>query len=534
MAANDYYNGALSPRPHYSPYDPSPSHQGPAPSYPPSYGSQTPQPNHDDRRPSAVSPFDSVFDDHVYPANSRHPNDTLNNSQQSFAQDTRYHSPAPGNVSPVGDDIPLQSNQKVGNTGIPAMDGNDHVYDAANGAGAGARNRGMGNAAQGRLRFGELGMMGANKRRIPLVVYFFSIVQIAVFVSELVKASQLTGSPIQTQPSFNPMIGPSQNVLISMGSRFVPCMHYIANLSKIESWQCPNSTSNNVDTYVCSLSDVCAFGGVPSPITETDFPNQWWRFITPIFMHAGFVHIGFNLLLQLTMGKEIEMAIGSIRFLLVYMSAGIFGFVMGGNFAATGVSSTGASGALFGVIALTLLDLLYSWKERRNPVRELMFIIIEVLVSFVLGLLPGLDNFSHIGGFLMGLCLGICVLHSPNALREKIGEDHFANTSYSSVGGGITSVAFPPFLRNPVGFFKGRRPLWWAWWLVRAAFLITVIVVFIVLLNNFYKNENVCSWCKYLSCLPVNGWCDVGNVSVQDKTKKRGVEALLRIGAHML
>lgn len=309
------------------------------------------------------------------------------------------------------------------------------------------------------------------------------------------------------------MIGPSQEVLINMGSRYVICMHNVhgiqdANVAKIY-WPCPNTTTSDASaaSNKCSLSELCGFGGVPEPhkggsLSDTPFPNQWWRFIVPIFMHAGIIHIGFNLLLQLTLGKEIERAIGSIRFFLVYMSSGIFGFVMGGNYAATGISSTGASGALFGIIALTLLDLLYSWKERRNPVRELMFILLEVVVSFVLGLLPGLDNFSHIGGFLMGLCLGICVLHSPNALRERIGEDHFASPSYSSVNnGGINSVAFPPFLRNPVGFFKGRRGLWWIWWLVRAGFLVTIIVVFIVLLNNFYTNQNTCSWCKYLSCL---------------------------------
>lgn len=237
--------------------------------------------------------------------------------------------------------------------------------------------------------------------------------------------AQLTGSPIQTTPSFNPMIGPSQQVLINMGSRYVPCMknvkgvqNYVppAGINLAEPgfpFPCPNSTTNDPTnpSNMCSLSELCGFDGVPNPkwlgadgLDQKPEPNQWFRFITPIFLHAGFVHIGFNLLLQLTMGREIEVAIGSVRFFLVYVSAGIFGFVLGGNFAASGISSTGASGALFGIIAITLLDLLYSWSERRNPGRELFFIIIEIVISFVLGLLPGLDNFSHIGGFIVGLC----------------------------------------------------------------------------------------------------------------------------------
>ncbi|KAI1419965.1 hypothetical protein F5Y12DRAFT_173453 [Xylaria sp. FL1777] len=535
MAANDYY-GASSSHHQRNQYEPSIAPSGP----PPSYTSNQPY-QHQQQGTTPASPFETVFDDHVYPSqtHSRPTLDSVGSSQQSFAHDTRYHGAGSPGGSPLGtDEIPLRQHNKA-----PGYlnDSTDHVYDAD----PTSRRRGT---TPGRgLHFGQLGMLGSDKKRIPIIVYLFSVIQIAVFIAELVKAAQLTGSPIQTKPSVNPMIGPSQQVLINMGSRYVPCMknvngiqNYVppAGVNLIQPgfpFPCPNSTSNDSQdpSNMCSLSELCGFGGVPNPkwlgadgLNQKPAPNQWFRFITPIFLHAGFVHIGFNLLLQLTMGRDIEIAIGSIRFFLVYLSAGIFGFVLGGNFAASGISSTGASGALFGIIAITLLDLLYSWSERRNPGRELFFILIEIVISFVLGLLPGLDNFSHIGGFIVGLCLGISVLHSPNVLRRRIGEDHFGGASYSSVGGSATtSVAFPAFYRNPVGFFKGRKPLWWGWWLLRAAFLILVIVIFIVLLENFYSNQNHCSWCKYLSCIPVNGWCDIGNINVTytNVTSKREI-----------
>lgn len=292
------------------------------------------------------------------------------------------------------------------------------------------------------------------------------------------------------KPQFNYMIGPSSSVLINMGARFAPCMRNIGG----DEWDdipflCPDSTSNLVSD-ACTYQEVCGFS------TDTKDGNQWWRFVVPIFLHAGLIHIAFNMLLQLTLGRDMEKAIGSLRFILVYLPAGIFGFIMGGNFAPPGIASTGASGSLFGIIALTLLDLLYSWKERKSPIKDLLFIFADIIISFVLGLLPGLDNFSHIGGFLMGLALGITVLHSPNALRLKIGEGVSYSTVPEAADGGP-----PPFFKNPVGFFKGRKPLWWVWWLVRAAALVIIIVVFIVLLDNFYKNTHTCGWCKYLSCL---------------------------------
>jgi len=298
------------------------------------------------------------------------------------------------------------------------------------------------------------------------------------------------------------MLGPSPYVLINMGARYVPCMRNTAQgLNASITWPCPNSTSalSTDPTNSCAINNLCGFGD--GPYSTSSPPRQWFRFIIPMFLHAGFIHIGFNMLLQLLMGREMEQQIGSIRFIIVYLSSGIFGFVLGGNFAPEGIASTGASGALFGIIALFLLDLLYHWGERRNPWADLAWIVVDIVISFVLGLLPGLDNFSHIGGFLMGLVLGVCLLHSPDVLRQRVGADL---SPYASVrqarkydAGGLKN-----FLKEPVGFFKGRKPLWWAWWLVRAAALVGVLAGFVALLENFYAaNPTKCNWCQYLSCL---------------------------------
>ena len=370
-------------------------------------------------------------------------------------------------------------------------------------------------------------------------------------------------------PQFNPMIGPSTYVLINMGARFVPCMRTVPGVQDSNPplyWPCPNTTTSdpNSSTNQCNLSDLCGFNGL-----NYTHPNQWFRFIIPMFLHAGIIHIGFNMLLQLTMGREMELAIGSIRFALVYFSSGIFGFVLGGNFAATAIASTGASGCLFGILALTLLDLIYRWNERRSPVKDLMFLIGDILISFVLGLLPGLDNFSHIGGFLSGLAAGICILHSPNVLRQRIGD----TTPYQTIdkrtsvndllspqseptsdrpklsrkqtgtAAGAHTADLSAFTHQPVGFFKNRKPLWWAWWLLRAGALIGVLVTFVILIRNFYLYRDTCSWCKYLSCLPINNWCSIGNLQLSNTTTtsgnhrvrvRRELEGLFDVGRALL
>jgi len=338
------------------------------------------------------------------------------------------------------------------------------------------------------------------------------------------------------------MIGPSPYVLINMGARYVPCMRGInvtlgseqlTVASPKVSMQCPNTTTNDAN---CHLADLCGFGMnlTPSSDGNQPQPNQWFRFITPIFLHGGIVHISFNMLLQLTLGRDIELQIGTLRFLLVYFSAGIFGFVFGGNFAPNGLPSTGCSGCLFGIIALTLLDLLYTWKSRESPVRDLLFIMLDVVISFVLGLLPALDNFSHIGGFLIGLALGICLLHSPDSLRQRTGMN---DVTYATVphitrdSEDVQKSEIKSFAKQPVGFFKARKPLWWGWWLLRAGALVGVFLAFVLLIRNFYIFEKKCSWCKYLSCLPIKNWCDLGNLEFTDtsgsKKLRRGIEVVM-------
>ncbi|KPI38295.1 putative rhomboid protein [Cyphellophora attinorum] len=384
--------------------------------------------------------------------------------------------------------------------------------------------------------------------KIPWVVYVVTMAQLTVFIVEIIRNSIVTGSPIMTKPSFNPMIGPSPYMLINMGARFVPCMRRDEDIQEanppVTQWHCPSSTSNDPDdpNNSCDLSALCGFGGL-----DNQHPDQWFRFIVPIFLHAGIIHIAFNMLLQLTLGREIEKLIGSIRFALVYFFSGIFGFVLGANFAGKAAASTGASGALFGILAINLLDLIYHWQERYKPLRELMWLIAEIVVSFVLGLLPGLDNFAHIGGFLMGLVLGICILHSPAPLRKRMGE-RSGPPSTSPTTGSSSKVGpyhrtpsnenqdlslmkpsqraarrekmadYAAFRKSPLAFFKSRKPLWWGWWLLRAGALIGVLVGFVVLLNNFYKYHDTCSWCKYLSCLNISNWCELDNLRIEQKS----------------
>lgn len=188
--------------------------------------------------------------------------------------------------------------------------------------------------------------------------------------------------------------------------------------------------------------------------------------------------------------------------------------------------SRGCSGSLFGIIGLVFLDLFYTWGDRDSPWFDLMVLFFTVAIEIVIGLLPtGLDNFSHIGGLIVGLVLGMSLLHSPNSLRKHIGTAPIAYDrgrgksskqerrksqpiGTTMVVYGTTGTDATGFLKDPKNFFKDRKPLWWVWWVFRVAALLATIIGFIVLIENFYSNhDSNCSWCKYMSCIDHDNWC---------------------------
>ncbi|KAJ3779127.1 hypothetical protein FB446DRAFT_711087 [Lentinula raphanica] len=299
---------------------------------------------------------------------------------------------------------------------------------------------------------------GIGRQTYPFLTWIISIVLIAVFIYEEVIQTKAQGTPVSFKPTVNPMLGPSGSALIYLGARFPPCMKNVSSVPPSTLLACLNDTANP-STINCPLEEVCGFSGF-----DNGTPNQWFRFITPIFLHAGFIHIALNLLCQLTVSAQVEREMGSGGFFLVYFAAGIFGNVLGANFSLVGSPSTGASGAIFGTTAIAWVDLFAHWKYQYRPVRKLVFMTIEFLIGFAIGYIPYIDNFAHLGGFLLGLLVGI--------------------------------VFYPV-----ISVTKRHRAIMWTF---RIIAMVLAVILFVVLIRNFYTSDPyaACPGCRYLSCWP--------------------------------
>lgn len=153
-------------------------------------------------------------------------------------------------------------------------------------------------------------------------------------------------------------------------------------------------------------------------------PHVWLTVLTSMFMHAGWIHIGGNMLYFAIFANNIEDRVGPWRFLAFYLVCGVVAALaqaVGSGFASTVM--VGASGAIAGVLGAYLL----LFPRARVLTAIWVFIFIElaripawvlIVVWFVLQLASGLvavgpaatassgvAYFAHVGGFLSGLAL---------------------------------------------------------------------------------------------------------------------------------
>src|SRR5215471_41915 len=166
--------------------------------------------------------------------------------------------------------------------------------------------------------------------------------------------------------------------------------------------------------------------------------GQWWRLVTPIFIHLGLIHLLFNNFALFQIGPLLEESLGSQKFIFVYLASGIVGNI--GSFI-FGIPGAGASGAIFGLIALAAV---YGYRMGGVAGRSLMRqMILWAGIGLVLGqTVLRADNVNHIGGLITGAALGFALgLEHPHTARAVQGWNAAAILSVALVAVSFAMVA---------------------------------------------------------------------------------------------
>jgi membrane associated rhomboid family serine protease len=138
--------------------------------------------------------------------------------------------------------------------------------------------------------------------------------------------------------------------------------------------------------------------------------GEWWRLFTSAFLHYGILHLGLNMLALYWFGPLLEQMLGSLRFALLYVAAGLAGSA-GALWLSPNDITVGASGAIFGVLGALLV------LEARGMIHSggqiLVIIVLNLLLSVTMA---GISIGGHIGGLIGGAATMLLYLQFRRSL----------------------------------------------------------------------------------------------------------------------
>jgi membrane associated rhomboid family serine protease len=148
-----------------------------------------------------------------------------------------------------------------------------------------------------------------------------------------------------------------------------------------------------------------------------------WQMVTSLFTHVELFHIGFNMVALWFLGPQLEMVLGRVRFIALYLLSGLVGSVGVYWLSDQSTPTLGASGAIFGLMAALLV---VARKAHADVSQLLVWIGINAALTFFAS---GISWQGHVGGFVGGLVLAGVLVYSPRENRTAWQAAGFAAVS---------------------------------------------------------------------------------------------------------
>ncbi|MCR8642683.1 rhomboid family intramembrane serine protease [Paenibacillus sp. N1-5-1-14] len=149
---------------------------------------------------------------------------------------------------------------------------------------------------------------------------------------------------------------------------------------------------------------------------------EWWRNFTAMFLHAGFGHLFFNMFTIVIFAPPLEIMLGKVRYLLLYLISGVAGNLVSAwmhKLQSEYYIGVGASGAIYGLYAAFLFLAVFRKDIMDQATRQtILIIIVAGFVSSVIT--PRVDIYAHLGGFIGGFgSLALIVLSIKRRVRRR-------------------------------------------------------------------------------------------------------------------
>ena len=138
--------------------------------------------------------------------------------------------------------------------------------------------------------------------------------------------------------------------------------------------------------------------------------GQYWRLITPVFLHFGWLHIVFNSLWMWELGGKVERNLGHLNMAMLFFALAIVSNGAQFAFGSPGIFG-GMSGVIYGLLGFSWVAPLFQPRWDIQPSPTIMLFMVGWLVLCMVGVVEVLGfgavaNAAHLGGLLCGAVLG--------------------------------------------------------------------------------------------------------------------------------
>ncbi|SMQ60678.1 Membrane associated serine protease, rhomboid family [Bacillus sp. OV166] len=161
--------------------------------------------------------------------------------------------------------------------------------------------------------------------------------------------------------------------------------------------------------------------------------GEYWRLITPTFIHSGFPHMLFNSFSLVLFGPALERMLGSGRFLFVYLLSGFIANVATLLLQPLTYTHVGSSGAIFGLFGYYLAVIMFRkhMLSKQNSQIILTLCVVSLIMTF---LQPNINITAHLFGLLGGFLMGAIPYFNKKDLSDSIrGTANWASSKKSSI-----------------------------------------------------------------------------------------------------
>mmetsp|Transcript_36589 Transcript_36589/g.88190 ORF Transcript_36589/g.88190 Transcript_36589/m.88190 type:complete len:383 (+) Transcript_36589:141-1289(+) len=195
---------------------------------------------------------------------------------------------------------------------------------------------------------------------------------------------------------------------LSTGFCVIQCM-----VLPLMMWQC-GIAPLNINPMIGPYPDALNYWGAKNAVLIIE-DGETWRLFTPIFLHAGLIHLVGNVMVQMDAGNKWEKEWGSLIWIIVYVGSAFGSSVFSTCFMPDNIS-VGSSGAVMGLFGAKLSEIMLLCCEKSTNVKEragersrkqqATLVIGGIVIVMAMSFIPYVDWAAHLGGMLAGLVLG--------------------------------------------------------------------------------------------------------------------------------